>query len=66
MNGFEATEQIRQFRDDVPIIAITAYSGNEDKQMAHEAGCDDFITKPINKQFLLEKLTEYGLNRPKN
>lgn len=61
MDGFEATTRIKSFRNDLPVIAITAYSEIEDKEMAMQAGCDEFITKPVKKDFLLKKLEEYGL-----
>lgn len=61
MDGFEATTQIKSFRSNLPIIAITAYSELEDKKMAMQAGCDEFITKPVKKDFLLRKLEEFGI-----
>lgn len=61
MDGFEATTRIKSFRKHLPIIAITAYSEVEDKEMAMQAGCDEFITKPVKKDFLLKKLEEFGL-----
>jgi two-component system sensor histidine kinase/response regulator len=61
MDGFEATSQIKSFRSELPIIAITAYCESEDKKMALQAGCDEFITKPVKKDFLLKKLEEFGL-----
>jgi len=56
MNGIEATKIIRQSNPTIPIIAQTAYTTNEDRKLALEAGCNDFITKPINKDILLKKL----------
>ena len=47
MNGFEATKIIKEFRPDLPIVAQTAYSTNDEKKQAFSAGCDDFISKPI-------------------
>jgi len=61
MDGFEATRQIKSIRTNLPILAITAYCESEDKKLALEAGCDEFITKPVRKDFLLKKLEEYGL-----
>ncbi len=48
MDGYEAARQIRQFNKDIVIIAQTAYglSGDEDKAIA--AGCNDYITKPLD------------------
>ena len=54
MNGLEATQQIRQFNKDVIIIAQTAYAFAGDSEKAIEAGCNDYISKPINKTLLYE------------
>ena len=48
MDGYEATLQIREFNKDVVIIAQTAYGLLGDRQKAIEAGCTDYISKPIN------------------
>jgi PAS domain S-box-containing protein len=48
MNGLAATEEIKKFNRKVPIIAQTANAISEEKQRCMEAGCDDFITKPVN------------------
>jgi CheY-like chemotaxis protein len=61
MDGFEATRQIKLLRSNLPVIAVTAYSGTEDQQRALEAGCDDLITKPLKKEFLFKKLEEFGV-----
>jgi CheY-like chemotaxis protein len=61
VDGFEATSQIKCFRPDLPIIALTAYSNSEDKEMAFKSGCDDFLTKPIRREILLRKLKEFGI-----
>jgi CheY-like chemotaxis protein len=59
IDGFEATRQIKLIKKDVPVIAITAYamSGDEEKVLA--AGCDGYLSKPINKKILLEKMAEF-------
>jgi PAS domain S-box-containing protein len=53
MNGYEATRQIRQFNHDVVIIAQTAYGLTGDREKAMEAGCNDYIAKPVNREALL-------------
>ncbi len=53
MDGYEATRQIRQFNNDVVIIAQTAYAQTGDREKALEAGCDEYISKPIKKDELL-------------
>ena len=59
MNGIEATRQIRQFNKDVIIIAQTAYAFTGDSEMAIEAGCNDYISKPINKTLLYELINKH-------
>jgi len=53
LNGYEATQQIREFDKDVVIIAQTAFGLYGDKEKAIEAGCNDYISKPFNKAQLL-------------
>ncbi len=52
MGGHEATRQIRQFNKDVIIIAQTAFGLSGDKEKAIEAGCNDYISKPIENKLL--------------
>ncbi len=47
MDGYEATMQIRQFNKEVVIIAQSAYAFLDEKEKAMEAGCNDYISKPI-------------------
>ncbi|HKJ78338.1 MAG TPA: response regulator, partial [Prolixibacteraceae bacterium] len=54
IDGYEATRQIREFNEEVFIVAQTAYAQAGDRQKAIEAGCDDYIAKPINKKQLIE------------
>ena len=49
MSGYEATRQIREFNKEVIIIAQTAFGLSGDREKAIKAGCNDYITKPINK-----------------
>lgn len=59
MNGYDATREIRKHRPDLPIIALTAYAFEKDKSNSLEAGCNDFLPKPIQKKDLLTKLSQY-------
>ena len=59
MNGIEATKAIRTFNQKVPIIVQTAYTSSGDKEKALEAGCNDYITKPIDKERLLQLIRKY-------
>lgn len=58
VNGLEATRKIRTFNKDVYIIAQTAYAQPNYKEQAMAAGCNSFITKPINKNLLKKILSE--------
>ncbi len=60
MNGFDATRKIKQRFPDLPVIAQTAYAMNEDRIKAAEAGCDDYIAKPIKKAELLALIDKYS------
>ncbi|MGZ2371547.1 PAS domain S-box protein [Ancylomarina sp. YFZ004] len=59
MDGYEATRKIRKFNKDLTIVAQTAYAIEGDKQKAIEAGCNDYISKPINKTLLLEIISKH-------
>jgi PAS domain S-box-containing protein len=59
MNGLEATQQIRMFNKEIIIIAQTAYGFESDYRLALEAGCNDYISKPINITILYEKIKEH-------
>lgn len=59
MNGHEATQKIKAIIPNLPIIAQTAYSAESDKQLALKHGCDNFISKPIDKEKFFGLLSEY-------
>ena len=57
MDGLTATREIRNFNKDVIIIAQTAYAMLGDRREAIEAGCNDYITKPILEEKLIKLIT---------
>jgi PAS domain S-box-containing protein len=59
IDGYNATRIIRQFNNDVVIIAQTAYGLSRDREKALEAGCNDYIAKPVNKAELLGLIKKY-------
>ena len=59
MDGNEATRQIRQFNKEVIIIAQSAYAFSGDREKAIEAGCNDYISKPINYALLYELIKKH-------
>ncbi len=63
MNGFEATQKIKQKYPDLPIIVQTAYVRSDDKELAFQSGCDHFIRKPFNKADLLKIINELMISK---
>lgn len=59
MDGYEATKRIKELNSEIPVLALTAYSTNEQKDNAKLVGCDDFISKPINSERLNTVLDSY-------
>ncbi len=59
MGGYEAIRQIRAFNEKVIIIAQTAYGLSGDREKAINAGCNDYISKPINKAELQAMILKY-------
>ncbi len=59
MNGLEATRLIREFRPELPIIATTAHAQTGDKHRFLNAGCDDYLAKPIKIGELLALFQKY-------
>jgi len=60
LDGYEATRQIRTFRPDVPIIAVTAFAASGDEKKVIEAGCNDYISKPVKRKELFDKIAGFG------
>jgi CheY-like chemotaxis protein len=59
MSGYEATRQIREFNKEVVIIAQTAFGLSGDREKAIEAGCNDYLSKPIRKNLLSEMINRF-------
>ena len=57
--GLEATKEIRKLNKKVPIIAQTAYAMSNDMEVAINAGCNDYIAKPIDRKIFIEKINKY-------
>lgn len=63
MDGYEAVQQYREWekeqdRKPIPIIALTAYALKEDEEKCLIAGCTDYLSKPVNKEKLIQKIEE--------
>lgn len=59
INGLDVTRYIRSKDSNIPVIAQTAYARDTDKQECLDAGCSDFITKPIKKNVFFDVLANY-------
>jgi two-component system cell cycle response regulator DivK len=59
MDGYEASRMIRRTSPSLPIIGLSAHAMQGDVEKAKEAGCTDYLTKPVDEVLLLSKLKEY-------
>lgn len=59
MDGYEATRIIKEMKPGLPVIAQTAYAMAEEKNKIIEAGCDDYLSKPIRQKELFHILSKY-------
>lgn len=59
LNGLDATRMIRESGSDIPIIAQTAHAMKEDKQRILDSGCNDYITKPIDKDRFSSAINDF-------
>lgn len=59
MDGLAATRAIREISKDIPIIALTAFAFDDDRVKALNAGCNDYLTKPLSANLLKETITKY-------
>lgn len=61
MNGLQAASEIKKFHKELTIIACTAFGMSGDEKNALQAGCDDYLTKPLSRATLIGKLKKYGV-----
>lgn len=61
MDGLEATRLIRGYSKDIPIIALTAFAFESDRERAIEVGCNDYLTKPVSQEAIEKILDKYSL-----
>ena len=59
MDGLDATEKIKKARPSLPIVALTANAFDSDRQLALDAGCDEFLAKPINSSQCLQMIAQF-------
>ena len=59
MDGLEATKRIKEKHPDLPVIALTANAFDSDRQLAIEAGCDDFLSKPVSSEICVKTIDKF-------
>ena len=69
MNGIDFMKEFKLMNLNIPVIAQTAYAMKEDKEKCLNSGCDDYISKPIDSDLLIEKIkrflksSEFNINK---
>lgn len=59
MNGYDATREIKASRPGLPIVAQTAFAMIGERERSKEAGCDDYMAKPIRKDQLIDMVLKF-------
>lgn len=59
IDGYEATRQIRETKPDLPIIALTAYAMSGERERSMDAGCNEYLSKPVSPRELLAVVTKF-------
>lgn len=59
MDGLEATKAIKEKFPELPVVALTANAFDSDRQLAVEAGCDDFLSKPVSSDLCLKTIKRF-------
>ena len=59
MDGYETTRKIKENRQNLPVVALTALALSGDREKAIQAGCDDYLKKPVLKEELLSVVDRF-------
>ena len=59
MDGLEATKKIKELHPELPVVALTANAFDSDRQLTLQAGCDDFLSKPVSSEKCLATIEKF-------
>ena len=59
LDGLSATKAIKEKCPNLPVIALTANAFDSDRQAAFEAGCDDFLSKPVSSDLCIQTIRKF-------
>ena len=59
MDGLEATKAIKEKYPGLPVVALTANAFDSDRQLALQAGCDDFLSKPVSSDLCIKTIRKF-------
>ena len=59
MDGLEATKAIKERHPGLPVVALTANAFDSDRQLALQAGCDDFLSKPVSSDLCIKTIKKF-------
>jgi CheY-like chemotaxis protein len=65
ISGYKATREIKKIREDITVIAQTAFVFSGEKQKSFDMGCDEYIAKPIRREELIYKIRACLINSGK-
>lgn len=66
MDGYDATQKIKEMGVETPVIALTAHAMFDDKKKCLDAGCDDYLSKPVMKESLIDMIESWLLSSSKD
>ncbi len=59
MDGYDATREIKKIYPDLPVIAVTAYAFESDREKAFQSGCNEYLSKPLRRAELIETVSRF-------